>query len=348
MIPVKPRSAQVIDLTDDSDGDEEEDSEDDEDEEEIELLGATNVILARHTGKGPIPATRTNGQCRDLLARAEKEYLHRPLQAIDSIAGSSKRSAIDDTYVGDGPTRVSKFWKPRDGPATPQSSTASDSTMTMSDESTPSARSISITLTPTPEIVQVKYKGPILTEISTKAIWSHLDNGWKHVKRNKTALRSLATWWAWTPVNKAHKLGTQENWLLAYATFKWWEALEERWRTVLSETGPGSYVQVGMTMKEIRLKKEGREVTAAMQCEGIRKDVNAVYKLYGALEDVKKVSVEDGDVKGNITQSGPLPPKLGEILGAISDLSAEDIARRYEAKYDNSSKPALKGKIGSH
>jgi hypothetical protein len=236
MIPVKPRSAQVIDLTDDSDGDEEEDSEDDEDEEEIELLGATNVILARHTGKGPIPATRTNGRCRDLLARAEKEYLHRPLQAIDSIAGSSKRSAIDDTYVGDGPTRVSKFWKPRDGPATPQSSTASDSTMTMSDESTPSARSISITLTPTPEIVQVKYKGPILTEISTKAIWSHLDNGWKHVKRNKTALRSLATWWAWTPVNKAHKLGKQENWLLAYATFKWWEALEERWRTVLSET----------------------------------------------------------------------------------------------------------------
>jgi hypothetical protein len=97
-------------------------------------------------------------------------------------------------------------------------------------------------------------------------------------------------------------------------------------------------------MKTIRL-------TIELLPEGQTREWNITEEAQ-ALGMMPAFPVEDGDVEEeDIKETGPPPPlPVGGILGAIGaeSLSAEEIARRYEEKYDKPSKRAPKKKKVSY
>lgn len=139
-----------------------------------------------------------------------------------------------------------------------------------------------------------RYKGPELTIISTQVIWNLLDNAWKHASCNVSNIIKLSNWWPLTVVTAAHQLNKQQVWLLAYAEYKWWQALEEQWGGF--DALPDKDRMPVKRMREVRLRKESKAVRAeaALIANGLEKDVNAVHVL---MVVVKKEKV-DGEEKG--------------------------------------------------
>jgi hypothetical protein len=82
-----------------------------------------------------------------------------------------------------------------------------------------------------------------------------------------------------TPVTAAHKLDKKQIWLLAYADYKWWQALEDQWQSF--DALPIKDRGILLKMKEVRLKKEWRAAKAemALHAEGSVKDAGAVYLI---------------------------------------------------------------------
>jgi hypothetical protein len=143
-----------------------------------------------------------------------------------------------------------------------------------------------------------RYRGPELTEISTAAICRFLDQAWKHASCSISTLAKLNGWWATSLVIAEHKLDKKQVWLLAYAEFKWWEALERQWNEF--EALPDKDRLVIMRMREIRLRKESKAVNAeaGLVAAGLVKDPNAVHVLKPSVKK-EKIGVEAGRQKGD-------------------------------------------------
>jgi hypothetical protein len=91
-------------------------------------------------------------------------------------------------------------------------------------------------------------------------------------------------------------LDKHQVYLLLFAQFKWWQALEEQWTKF--DALPDRDREVIKKMREVRLRKESYAVKAeaALVNEGIIKDHDAVYMLGSGVEK-EKVDQEDNKEK---------------------------------------------------
>jgi hypothetical protein len=156
------------------------------------------------------------------------------------------------------------------------------------------------TPTSTPPFVnEHRYKGPQLTIISTQAVWNLLDHAWKHSSCTMTNIIKLSNWWPLTIVTAAHQLNKQQVWLLAYAEYKWWQALESQWQNF--EALPDKDRVILVTMREVRSKKESKAARAekALITDGLKKDVDAVYVLAVVVKKEKVDEEATGQGKEN-------------------------------------------------
>jgi hypothetical protein len=150
-----------------------------------------------------------------------------------------------------------------------------------------------------------RYKGLELIIISTQVIWNLLDHAWKHSSCTMTNIIKFSNWWPLTIVTAVHQLTKQQVWLLAFAEYKWWQALESQWQNF--EALPDKDRVVLVTMREVRSKKESKAARAekALITDGLEKDVNAVHVLPMV---VKKEKV-DGVVNGEGEEKSKLKGK---------------------------------------
>jgi hypothetical protein len=102
------------------------------------------------------------------------------------------------------------------------------------------------------------------------------------------------SWWNPTVVAAAHQLDKHQVWLLLFAQYKWWQALEEQWNKF--DALPDQDREVIKKMRTVRLRKESYAVKAeaALVNEGITKNHDAVYMLGTG---VKKEKMDQKEIK---------------------------------------------------
>ena len=209
----------------------------------------------------------------------------------------------------DVPPAPKSYWRKRLDPTAQPESTATPTHSTSTSDPSISAESqITTDITgpskskikkrapkPTPEH-PYKYRGPELTVLSLRAIWDHLDQGWKQASCTVQTIKRHQSWWNTNVVVAAHQLDKHQVYLLLFAQSKWWQALEEQWTKF--DALPTKDRKVIMKMREVRLRKESFAVKAeaALVNEGIIKDHDAVYML-GTRVKKEKMDQEDDKEK---------------------------------------------------
>jgi hypothetical protein len=210
----------------------------------------------------------------------------------------------------DVPSAPKSYWRKRLDPAAQPESTATPTHSTSTVDPSISAESQITTdiagpsksktkkraPKPTPEHPH-KYREPELTVLSLRAIWDHLDQGWKQASCTVQTINRHQSWWNTNVVTSTHGLDKHQVYLLLFAQFKWWQALEEQWTKF--DALPDRDREVIKKMREVRLRKESYAVKAeaALVNEGIIKDHDAVYMLGSG---VKKEKVDQEDNKEKV------------------------------------------------
>jgi hypothetical protein len=121
-----------------------------------------------------------------------------------------------------------------------------------------------------------------------------LDRAWKQASCTVQTIKQHQSWWNANVVIATHQLNKHQVWLLLFAQYKWWQALEEQWRKF--DALPDKDQNVILEMKRVRLRKESDAIKyeAALVSEGTIKNHDAVYMLGSG---VKKEKVDKEDIK---------------------------------------------------
>jgi len=242
---------------------------------------------ARTSSKSKIlPATVTPNPVQDISSSATI-----PATDIPPVTQSYWRKRIEPASQSE-PTATQIQNTSTLGPSTSAKSPATTCTT-----GTAKPRTKKQTLKPKSEHPH-KYRGPELEVISLRAVWNHLDQAWKQASCTVQTIKRLQSWWNTNVVTSTHQLNKHQVYLLLFAQYQWWQALEEQWNKF--DALPDKDRKVIMKMREIRLRKESYAVKAeaALVNEGITKNHDAVYVLGGGVKKEKmdeKVIKEKGE-----------------------------------------------------
>jgi hypothetical protein len=141
-----------------------------------------------------------------------------------------------------------------------------------------------------------KYRGPEIAVLSLQAIWDHLDLAWKQASCTLKTINHLSGWWATSQVVSAHKLDKHQIWLLLFAQYKWWQALEDQWKVF--DALPIKDRHVILRMTGVMLEKHSKAVRAerVLAIVGLETSSQVIHRL---VSEVKKEKMDSSEKKGD-------------------------------------------------
>ena len=305
------------------------DSDSDMSEDETNKASASSSTDSEHVTSAP--GVDDNGSSAASKANGSADQAHEAPEgsgrlALPDISQSSSKHGMPRTFnmptsvkeVGADATApsvaqpvVRSYWKERlDAHVQPESSAiTSEPTPTTADPSVPTNSSAGIVAT-APKSPKVRtssskpisdnphrYRGPEITVISLQAIWAHLDHAWGQGSYTAKTVAQLSGWWAASVVASIYRLDKHQVWLLLFAQFKWWKALQEQWEKF--DALPAKNRPIIGKMRAVRLKKESLAVNAevALMTEGLVMESAAIYRL-GLVVKKEKVEPKAAEKKG--------------------------------------------------